>query len=583
MPDDTARRAEDHRSCHDGVQHRHMVEPARPRPGDAIRLTLETSSACPFDAARCLYTTDDSDPDDARATSIELTPSDVEWDGVLWQYVRRWTCVVPAQPAGTMIRYRLSARVATSDEWVDAPARTASEHPASDHALWIDGDGPPAWSSTAILYHIFLDRFSPSPRARWKRPKSLNGFYGGTLNGVTSRLDHIASLGCDVLWLSPLFASPTYHGYDATDLYNVEPRLGTNDDLKALLDAAHARDMRVVLDLVPNHWSNQHPTFQHAQQHEDSPYHEWYIWREWPDDYETFWTVKEMPKLNLARHGPAREHLLEAAEHWLRQGVDGYRIDHAQGPPPDFHADLRRCCRTVKRDCWLFGEVTEGADYQRAFASAFDGNLDFLTGQALRDTFATGSWDVAQLAGFLAEHAQYFPDDFAQPSFLDNHDQERFLYHAGGDTSALKLAALLLYTLPGPPVLYYGTEIGLSQEEPGGFEPSREPMPWGARQDRDLLTYFRLLGELRRDHGLHASVRKLVALDAEAGVLAYHHETAGQRVLVALNLGSRVQTVSMDAGELRSDARDRIGGASIRASGGGLSVRLNPRSGAFVA
>lgn len=582
MWSDASRLAADHGAAHDGVQHRHMVDPPRPRPGDWVELTLETSSALPVDAARCVYTTDDSDPEGSHAKTVELAAGGVEWDGVLWQYVRRWRGAIPPQQAGTMLRYRVAARKAASDEWVHARVRTASENASIDHALWIDDDGPPEWSRTAILYQVFADRFSPSPGKRWKRPKTLDGIYGGTMDGVTSRLDHIASLGCDVVWLSPVFASPTHHGYDATDLYTVEPRLGTNDDLKALIDAAHARGMRIVLDLVPNHWSNRHPTFVHARKHADSPYRDWYLWRDWPDDYETFWTVKEMPKLNLARRGPAREHLLAAAEHWLREGVDGYRIDHAQGPPPDMYAELRRRCRAVKPDCWLFGEVVEGADYQRAFAPALDGNLDFLLCWALRRAFGSGAWDMTELAGFLDAHADYYPDEFSRPSFVDNHDMERFLYHAGDDANALKLAALLLYTLPGPPVVYYGTEVGLSQRSPGGFEPSREPMLWGKRQDRDLLGYFRRLGALRRERGLHSGDMTLAAVDAATGVLAYLVQAEGRGAVVALNAGARARSVSVEASGLADDARDRLGDAPVRGSRGTLSIRLKARSGAFV-
>jgi cyclomaltodextrinase / maltogenic alpha-amylase / neopullulanase len=587
MWSDDARLAAERRAAREGVQHRHMMQPLRPAPGDAITVALETSSSEPVCAARCVYTTDDadaaSDPDHGRAHVVDLTEVAVEWDGTLWQYVRRWEGVIPPQPAGTMLRYRIGARGMESGSWRWALGRSASEHPSPDHAIWIDDDTPPEWAKTALLYQVFVDRFSPSPGRRWKRPKALDGFYGGTIKGVTSRLEHIASLGCDVVWLSPVFASPTHHGYDATDLYTVEPRLGTNDDLKELIDAAHARGMRILLDLVPNHWSNEHPTFQHAQQHADSPYRDWYLWRDWPDGYETFWTVKAMPKLNLARHSPAREHLLEAAEHWLREGIDGYRVDHAQGPPPDLYADLRRRCRAVKPDCWLFGEVVEGADYQRGFAANLDGNLDFLLCWGLRRAFASGEWSVGELAGLLDVHDAYFPPGFTRPSCLDNHDMERFLYHAGGDVRALKAAALLLYTLPGPPVVYYGTEAGLSQRSPGGFEPSREPMPWSAKQDRDLLGYFQALGEARRNHGWHDATRRLAALDAGAGTLAYFLDTEAGTTLLAVNAGDGVRTLSVDASNLPADATVSVGDATLRRDGDVLSVRLGPRGSALIA
>ena len=580
MWSDDSRLAAEHREAREGVQHRHMLRPVRPRPGDAITVALETSSSEPVSAARCVYTTDDSDPTHDGARAVDLTHTAIEWDGALWQYVYRWEGVIPPQRAGTILRYRVGARTSAADSWRWARGRSASEHPSLDHAVWIDNDEPPAWAKTAILYQVFVDRFSPSPGRRWKRPKALDGFYGGTIKGVTSRLDHIASLGCDVVWLSPVFASPTHHGYDATDLHTVEPRLGTNDDLKELIDTAHARGMRVLLDLVPNHWSNEHPTFQHAQRHADSPYRDWYLWRDWPDDYETFWTVKTMPKLNLARHSPAREHLFEAAEHWLREGVDGFRVDHAQGPPPDLYADLRRRCRAVKPDCWLFGEVVEGADYQRGFAPNLDGNLDFLLCWAVRRAFASREWNVAELAGLLDAHDAYFPPDFTRPSFLDNHDMERFLYHAGGDVRALKAAALLLYALPGAPVVYYGTEVGLSQRSPGGFEPSREPMPWSAKQDRELLAYFQALGAERRERGWHAAARSLAALDARRGTLAYFVHAEAGTVLLALNASNQIRTLSIDASRLPPDATVRLGDAALGQDGS--AVRLGPRGSALV-
>ena len=188
---------------------------------------------------------------------------------------------------------------------------------------------------------------------------------------MIQKLDYIQSFGFNTLWLSPLFASPSHHGYDATDLYQVEPRLGTNADLKELIAAAHARGMRLLLDFVANHWSHQHPSFQAALADEHSPYHDWYTWKHWPDDYATYFDVRGLPQLNL-RPGPARTYLLDCAAYWLHEGVDGFRLDYANGPAHDFWTDFRRACRTARPDCWLFGEVVHTAPVQASFGGRLE-------------------------------------------------------------------------------------------------------------------------------------------------------------------------------------------------------------------
>jgi cyclomaltodextrinase len=446
---------------------------------------------------------------------VPLEPAGVEWDTLLWGYVRRLRTTIAGRPAGTVVRYRVD------DE---------------ELAYVVDEHRPPQWAREAVVYHVFVDRFDPGPGHEW----GDEPFRGGTLNGVLRRLDHITDLGATAIWLSPIFPSPSYHGYDATDLFDVEPRLGTKDDLRALLDEAHARGVRILLDFVPNHWSNRHPTFVDATSAAESAYRDWYRFERWPDRYDSFFGVGSLPKVDLLNPG-AREHMLEAAAHWLELGVDGYRVDHATGPAQSFWADFRRATREARPDCWTFAETVETPARERAFEGLLDGCLDFTLFDAFRKTFAQATWDGVRFWRFLEAHSRYFPPDIVRPSFLDNHDLNRFLWTAGNDVRRLKLAALCQFTLEGPPVVYYGTEIGMSQvrdvRETSDRE-ARQPMAWDAPDEDVLVWYRRLVALRRRMREVWGLGREPLVVEPE--LLVYR---VGGRVTVALNLGERAQAV----------------------------------------
>jgi glycosidase len=516
----------------------------------------------------------------------------VTWDEVSASYVRRWEGELPAQPRGTMVRYTLAAQVSGSDQWVCADNQAASLKDADEFALWFDGQGAPGWSREAQVYHVFLDRFYPGDGKSWLKPADLGGFFGGTLAGVLQKLDYIQSLGFNTLWLSPLFISPSHHGYDATDYYTVEPRLGTNADLEALIAEAHRRGMRVLLDFVANHWSEHHPIFRQALSDEHSPYHDWFTWNHWPDEYFCYFNVRSLPKLNL-KYAPARQYLLDCAAYWLKKGVDGFRLDYANGPTHDFWTDFRRTCRTTKPDSWIFGEIVHTAPMQASFAGRLDGALDFLLARALRETFALGHWDLAHFEAFLAEHEAYFPPGFSQPSFLDNHDLNRFLYLCGGERARLALGALVLFTLSGPPIVYYGTETGVTQERPihqagsAVFEAARMPMNWDLAQAAGLLETFRRLSDLRRRHAvLLSGARRAVHLDAGAGTYAYLRCADPARytawdVLVAVNLSGETRTLRL-ALDGFGGTSDLLNGQPVRRTAEGLEIELAPLSGAWI-
>ncbi|HEC35528.1 MAG TPA: hypothetical protein ENI39_03215, partial [Anaerolineae bacterium] len=319
-----------------GLQHGARIAPADPLPGEPVTLTVTVGPDLALDRLACYYTTDGREPegDHGRASvgqAIPLERAAVEWHPFLWGYVERWEGTLPPQPDGTLVRYRIGGwREPDGQEvWADWPpvqlqierattaffeaissppaprigrgGRVGSEMLPTFFAYSVDRLTSPDWAREAVVYQVFVDRFNPGGGLPFARPGSLRGSFGGTLAGVTEKLDYIADLGATALWLSPIFASPSHHGYDTTDFFAVEPRLGTNEDLRLLVREAHARGLRVILDLVCNHVSDCHPFFQEAQADPASPYRPWFTFGPaYPHGYRTFFNVASMPRLNTA-------------------------------------------------------------------------------------------------------------------------------------------------------------------------------------------------------------------------------------------------------------------------------------------
>lgn len=522
-----------HRLARQGVQHADDIAPLDPEPGQPVTLTVHVGQDVAANRVACYYTVDGTEPDGSRgqarhAQVVELRRVGLEWDTLAWGYVARWQGQIPGQPDGTSVRYRIGAWGDDTDEiFADWPRLKPTVEAAA--AAFFRGEPlppvPPAqpetrpvfnyhvdtfrvtdWVRQAIIYHVFVDRFHPGAGRDWLTPDNLSGFFGGTLWGVRDQLDYIADLGADCIWLSPTFVSPTHHGYDITDYDHVEPRLGGDDALRALVAAAQARGIRVLLDLVCNHLSHEHPYFQDALNNPASPYRDWFFFDDSDIGYKTFFGVASMPEINLD-HPAARAWMIDIGRYWLREfNVDGYRLDHANGPGPGFWSDFRAACRAEKPDCFLFGEIVEAPPLQRAYVGRLDGLLDFHMEDALRKTFGWGTMTEVEFVRFAARHHDYFAADFVMPTFLDNHDMDRFLYVVGNDKDRLRRAAEAQFRQPGPPVIYYGTEVGLGQNagkyDGQGLEESRLPMLWGADQDTALLAFYReLIAARRRGQG----------------------------------------------------------------------------------
>ena len=455
---------------------------------------------------------------------------------------------------------------------------------------------PPAWVAEAVIYQIFPDRFRRSGRVQaqshlalepWGSAPTENGFQGGDLYGVVDGLDHLQEMGINCLYLTPIFSSAANHRYHAFDYFQVDPLLGGNAALDALIAAVHARGMRIVLDGVFNHCGRGFWAFHHlAENGSASPYRDWFHVHSWPvrpypaegEDcgYDAWWALPDLPKFNHA-NAAVREHLLAVARHWLERGIDGWRLDVPAEVPADFWLAFRQVVRDVNPDAWIVGEVWGDA---RAWLGGdyFDGVMNYrlgwsslcwVAGTALRQTYRNKEYplnplNTAELIEIWATTAGWYRPavNRAQMNLLDSHDVPRALHTLSGNTAALKLALLLLFLQPGAPCVYYGTEAGLAGGPSGkratGPGPAcREAFPWDEPWTANLSPWISELTNLRRCYAaLRDGAKQWTAIgdDGLLGSFADLQVLINRSVETSLPIDQTKQVIWSSTGD--TDAKD---------------------------
>ena len=449
----------------------------------------------------------------------------------------------------------------------------------------------PDWVKSAIFYQIFPDRFArsravpkPSNLERWDHPPTNHGFKGGDLIGVVERLDYLQDLGITAIYFCPIFQSTANHRYHTYDYYQVDPILGGNAALRRLLDEAHRRGIRIVIDGVFNHASRGFYQFNHLLENGPvSPYLDWFQVQGWPlhayeghisPNYSAWWNLHALPKLNTQT--PAvREFLLGVAQHWIEQGVDGWRLDVPNEIDDDeFWREFRRRVKDANPDAYIVGEIWGDAS-RWLQGDQFDAVMNYPLTKACMGFFArrtlnteliqgTGYGDVPSLdaAGFadaIDTILDLYPLEItqAQLNLLDSHDTPRFLTLARRDEGAFRLGLLFMMTFPGAPCIYYGDEIGLE----GGRDPDcRRGFPWpdetyaGGPKDwnQDLLDYVKLVISLRKAHRslCCGSFRRLAASD---DVVIFARQAGEETLVIALNASNTPARLAAPVADLLPD------------------------------
>lgn len=461
----------------------------------------------------------------------------------------------------------------------------------------------PDWVQDAVFYQIFPDRFAKSTRnpsgnlpfESWESAPTVHGFKGGDLYGVTEKLDYLKDLGITAIYLNPIFASASNHRYHTYDYFNVDPLLGGNEAFMELLKQAHKKNIRIVLDGVFNHASRGFWQFNHVLEcGEGSPYKNWFLfdperlsgkkhWGAYPSPqeqkllqhedsitaigYRGWWNLPALPKFNT--HIPAvREFLFSAAEHWIRLGIDGWRLDVATEIDDDsFWQEFRRRVRAINPEAYIVAEIWHES-HRWLQGDQFDAIMNYDMTRPIM-AFTAGRYldtrvihqqsnyrgiqhgiDAHEFANRVDHNLGLYKHDvtYSQLNLLDSHDTPRFLSCASGNKDSLKLAWLFMFTYPGAPCLYYGDEIGMD----GEHDPyCRKSFLWEeSTWDKDLLSHAKAAIALRTENPAlcRGNFNRLWSAD---GIYAFSRSYEGETLVVALNSSESPQQV-----EVRFEAKN---------------------------
>jgi glycosidase len=472
------------------------------------------------------------------------------------------------------------------------------------------------WRCGALVYQVIVDRFAPggdraaraslyaAPRRLrdWKETPTKGqflpeakvwshevDFWGGTLASLRTRLDHLASMSAEVLYLNPLFDAPTNHKYDTADYLQVAPEYGTREELLAVAAEVHDRGMRIVLDGVFNHVGSRFARFVEAHGNAKSPWRDWFLFGpEHPLGYRAWADVPNLP--DLALENPVVRDFLwrgrdSVVRSWLAAGIDGWRLDVASDLGPEYLRELTEAAHEEKPGSLVVGEIW---NYPAGWDGSLDGILSLFARTAIF-ALVKGEVDGPATARRLARCVLDAGTEFLLRCWtvLDNHDTER-LAHVLPDPAARRLAWILWATLPGSPNLYYGSEVGMS----GGADPeNRAPMRWDlverAPADGELAFLRRLLAARRDSRSLRVGDARFLDTARALGFLRLTDRPL-ETTLVLVNPSAEpaVECVPMPDGRLMAGTRfrDAIGLAGshpveAEVHSGHLRVTVPPRTG----
>jgi alpha-glucosidase len=546
--------------------------PDRPRIGDEVRLRVRAGLDAPIERIH-LRTTPDGEQTFSELCETAPGP------GCRW-----WEATIRLSMPTT--GYRFLAVGPDGHWWLNGTGLHRANPTDSDDFRIVAGFDPPGWLADRVFYQVFPDRFEngdPSNdvtdrawtyrghaarRRPWGAPPGTGGgalveFYGGDLAGLESRLDHLERLGVNAIYLNPVFVTRSNHGYDTIDYEHVAPHFGGDEALASLRAATTEHDIRLMLDIAPNHAGSEHPWFLAAQADPDAATAPYFIFRERPHDYESWLGVRSLPKLDY------RSHELRAAMYagprailrrWMRPpfSIDGWRIDVANmlgrlGPDQlgaEVARGMREAIKSENPDAYLIGEHSFDATEQLA-GDQWDGVmnyagfrapvLDWLGGMELHDAggdvfLRAAPSSTAELVETLGAYRAVIPWAVArcQYNLLASHDTPRVRTAVGDDPGHVRAAFGLLLTAVGVPSILYGDEVGLAGVD--GLE-ARRTMPWDeATWDHDLLDLVTALVRFRvASRALQ--VGGFQVLETRDDSVAYLRDTDDEQVVVVAARG----------------------------------------------
>ena len=410
----------------------------------------------------------------------------------------------------------------------------------------------PTWFKNSIIYQIFVDRFyngngngtvlKPKENSfiygNWNdKPMYIKNsetdeilrwdFYGGNLKGILKKLNYLKELGVTCIYLNPIFEARSNHKYDTANYKKIDPMFGTEKIFKSLLEESKKIGINIILDGVFSHtgsdsiYFNKHDKYESlgAYQSKDSPYYNWYNFKKYPNEYECWWGVKDLPCVNEEEES-FKNYILNDKDsvinHWMKLGIKGWRLDVADELPDSFIKDMKDEIKNIDEDSILLGEVWEDAsnkisyDVRRKYFSGFE--LDSVTNYIFREKmldFFKGKINAKDLyKAFMSLYENYPRENFySNVNLIGSHDVERIntmVKNIGIDVYneeqlkgiILKLITIVQFTFPGVPLIYYGDEVGVE-----GFKDpdNRRTYPWG-KEDKDILNWYKFITNIRNSN-----------------------------------------------------------------------------------
>ncbi|MBB6176682.1 alpha-amylase [Anoxybacillus tengchongensis] len=429
------------------------------------------------------------------------------------------------------------------------------------------------------VYFIMVDRFNNgNPKNDYEvNVHDPKAYHGGDLQGIIDKLDYIKEMGFTAIWLTPIFANEKggYHGYWIEDFYKVEEHFGTLDDFKRLVKEAHKRDMKVILDFVVNHTGYNHPWLNDPAKkdwfHEKKDIFNWANQQE----VENGWLFG-LP--DLAQENPeVKAYLLDVAKWWIQEtDIDGYRLDTVKHVPKWFWDEFSKEVKSVKQDFFLLGEVWHDdpryvAEYGK---HGIDALIDFPFYKEASAIFSNVDQSLEPLYNVWKRNEAFYERPYLLGTFLDNHDTVRFtrlaLQNRINPVTRLKLGLTYLFSAPGIPIMYYGTEIALD----GGEDPDNRRL-MNFRTDKELIDYVTKLGELREKL---PSLRRgdFELLYEKDGMALFKRTYENETTVIAINNTSKTQKVTLDDElEQGKELRGLLAGDLVRSKDGKYDIILD--------
>ena len=465
----------------------------------------------------------------------------------------------------------------------------------------------PNWLKGGIIYQIFPDRFYNSGKKKenvpqdryicedWGKPPEYrqekgekltlgNDYYGGDLKGIEQKLDYIASLGVNCIYLNPIFEAHSNHRYNTANYMKIDSLLGDEDDLCSLIAEAEKRGIYILLDGVFSHTGDDSIYFNRygryntlgAVQSKDSPYFSWFNFTNYPEKYEAWWGIKTLPETN--ENDPSFTDFITGEKgvlrYWLKKGIKGWRLDVADELPDEFLDKLRVSVKMEGEENFILGEVWEDATNKISYGARrrflrgkqLDSVMNYPFSNAIVD-FVKGA-DSSHLINCVLSVTENYPSCAVNllMNHIGTHDTARILTRLGtnerydGDrekqsqfalteqelekaVKRLKLAAVLQYTLPGVPSVFYGDEAGVQ----GFGDPfCRATYPWG-KENHEILEFYKSLGSLRKNNAVFKD-GEFIPVVSNGGAVAYIRKSGDEALLIAVNPSKNAEKINLPYG-----------------------------------